>query len=127
MNKFDQLINEFAQTLSLNKDEMEKKLGPLLKGLDPKTKAGLGAVGEVLNDTTENDPKDIEIKNLFDKLIDDNTPDDEKIKIKLDLINRGVLPPDQKQEEQESSQPIKSTTNIKTSPTSTTNSTSYKV
>ena len=127
MNKFDQLINEFAQTLTLNKDQIEKKLGPILKGADQQTKGTLNILGDILGDTTENDPKDIETKNLFDKLIDDNTPDDEKIKIKLDLINRGILPPDQKEEEQESSQIIKPTSNIKTSPTSTTNSTSYKV
>lgn len=127
MNKFDQLINEFAQTLTLNKDQIEKKLGPILKGADQQTKTTLNILGGVLGDTTEIDPKDIETKKLFDKLIDDNTPDDEKIKIKLDLINRGILPPDQKEEEQESSQIIKPTSNIKTSPTSTTNSTSYKV
>jgi hypothetical protein len=127
MNKFDQLINEFAQTITLNKDQLEKKLGPILKGADQQTKGTLNTLGDILGDTTENDPKDIETKNLFDKLIDDNTPDDEKIKIKLDLINRGILPPDQKEEEeQESSQIIKPTSNIKTS-TSTSNSTSYKV
>lgn len=126
MNKFDQIINEFAQTLTLNKDQIEKKLGPILKGADQQTKGTLNALGEILGDTTENDPQDIDIKNLFDKLIDDNTPDDEKIKIQLQLKEKGILLPDE-QQEQESSQTIKPTTNIKTSPTSTTNSTSYKV
>lgn len=132
MNKFDQIINELTQQLTLNKDNMEKKLAPLLKGADTPTKNIVNTIGDIFSDITENDPKDIETKNLFDKLIDDNTPDEEKIKIKLDLINRGILPPDQKEEDTETTQT--STPNIKqsssTSPKSSTsisNSTSYKV
>jgi hypothetical protein len=119
MNKFDQIINEFAQQLSLNKDNMEKKLGPLLKSADTQTKGTLNMIGDIFSDTTENDPKDVETKKLFDKLIDDNTPDDEKIKIKLQLIDKGVLPPDQKEKDTE-------TPNTKQTP-SISNSTSYKV
>jgi hypothetical protein len=132
MNKFDQIINEFTQQLTLNKDNMEKKLAPLLKGADTQTKGVLNTIGDIFSDTTEIDPKDVETKNLFDKLIDDNTPDEEKIKIKLDLISRGILPPDQKEEDTTTAQT--STPNIKqsssTSPKSSTsisNSTSYKV
>jgi hypothetical protein len=133
MNKFDQIINEFTQQLTLNKDNMEKKLAPLLKGADTQTKGVLNTIGDIFSDTTEIDPKDVETKNLFDKLIDDNTPDEEKIKIKLDLISRGILPPDQKEEDTTTAQ--SSTPNIKqstssTSPKSSTsisNSISYKV
>lgn len=128
MNKFDQIINEFTQQLTLNKDNMEKKLAPLLKGADTQTKGVLNTIGDIFSDTTEIDPKDVETKNLFDKLIDDNTPDEEKIKIKLDLINRGILPPDQDDDQKENqTQSIKTTTpNIKQS-TSVSSSTNYKI
>jgi hypothetical protein len=128
MNKFDQIINEFAQQLTLNKDNMEKKLAPLLKGADAQTKGVLNTIGDIFSDTTEIDPKDVETKNLFDKLIDDNTPDDEKIKIKLDLISRGILPPDQDNDQKENqTQTVKTATpNIKQS-TSVSSSTNYKI
>ena len=128
MNKFDQIINEFTQQLTLNKDNMEKKLAPLLKGADTQTKGVLNTIGDIFSDTTEIDPKDVETKNLFDKLIDDNTPDDEKIKIKLDLISRGILPPDQDNDQKENqTQTVKTATpNIKQS-TSVSSSTNYKI
>lgn len=128
MNKFDQIINEFTQQLTLNKDNMEKKLAPLLKGADTQTKGVLNTIGDIFSDTTEIDPKDVETKNLFDKLIDDNTSDEEKIKIKLDLISRGILPPDQDNDQKENqTQTVKTATpNIKQS-TSVSSSTNYKI
>jgi hypothetical protein len=126
MNKFDSILEKY-----LNENNISQELDRLRKNVlaSPKPQGEIaGAAIEGITDAlSKKDPKLLELANsIQDKILNNKqiTPEE------LEVLSK-IFPKDEEQtedeNEEESSSVIKSTPNIKTSPSSITNSTSYKV
>lgn len=129
-SRFDQVLSEYSN-LTINVDDLRKKMAQKLSTLDPKTKEALNAVTGAVEDTTETTQSDI--SDILNKLKDEKTSPEDRLKIKQELMLRGIIPADENaskdnEEEQQTKQstaPTAPTNPAVNSNTEKQNSTTY--
>ncbi len=126
MNMFDSILEKYLNENNISQ-EIDKLRKDVLAAPKPQKELAGAAIEGMTKELSNKDPKLLELANsIQDKILNNKqiTPEE------LEVLSK-IFPKDEEQtedeKEEENSSVIKSTPNIKTSPTSITNSTSYKV